>query len=83
MYKTIRSTSLRGNLSEILSSVEKGSKFLITKHGQPVAGIVDFGLFEDLLALSSPTYLKSIKEARNQIKKGQVYSHEEVFKDIE
>lgn len=83
MYKTIRSTSLRENLSEILESVEKGDKFLITKHGQPVAGVVDFGLFEDLLALSSPKYVRSIKEARDQIKKGQVYSHEEVFKDIE
>ena len=83
MYKTIRSTSLRENLSEILASVKKGEKYLITKNGQPIGGVVDLGLFEDILALSSPKYLKSIKEARSQIRRGQVYSHEEVFKDLE
>lgn len=83
MYKTIRSTTLRSNLSEVLAAAEKGEKYLVTKKGRPIAGIVDLGLFEDFLALTSPKYLKSIKEAREQVKKGQVYSHEEVFKDIE
>ncbi len=83
MYKTIRSSTLRDNLAEVLEATKKGDKYLVTKNGEPVAGMVDLGLFEDLLGLSSPNYLKSIKEAREQVKKGQVYSHEEVFKDIE
>lgn len=36
-------------------------------------------LIENLLAATSPAYLKSIKEAREEYRKGQVLSHEEVF----
>ena len=34
---------------------------------------------EDLLAATSPEYLNSIKEARDDYKAGRVKSHEEVF----
>lgn len=34
---------------------------------------------EDLLASTSPDYLKSIKEAREDYKEGRVRGHEEVF----
>ena len=34
---------------------------------------------EDLLAISSPDYLKSIKEARADYKAGRVKGHKEVF----
>ncbi len=34
---------------------------------------------EDLLASTSPEYLKSIREARNDYKKGRVRTHKEVF----
>jgi hypothetical protein len=34
---------------------------------------------EDLLASTSPEYLKSIKEARSDYKAGRVKSHKEVF----
>jgi hypothetical protein len=34
---------------------------------------------EDLLASTSPEYLKSIKEARADYKKGRVKTHEEAF----
>jgi len=83
MYKTVRSTTLRENLAEILESLKRGEKYLVTKHGQPIGGIVDPSLFEDILALSSPSYLKSIKESRDQYKKGQYYTLEEVIKDLE
>jgi hypothetical protein len=36
-------------------------------------------LVEDILASSSPEYLKTIREAREDYKKGRVYSHDEVF----
>lgn len=36
-------------------------------------------LVEDILASSSPKYLKTIREAREDYKKGRVYSHDEVF----
>jgi hypothetical protein len=34
---------------------------------------------EDLLASTSPDYLKSIKEARNDYKTGKVQSHDDLF----
>ncbi len=34
---------------------------------------------EDLLAVTSPEYLKSIKEARSDYKAGRVKNHSEVF----
>ena len=34
---------------------------------------------EDLLAATSPEYLRTIKEARDDYKNGRVKSHEEVF----
>lgn len=36
---------------------------------------------EDLLAAISPTYLKSIREARADYRTGQVYSHNDVFEE--
>ena len=36
---------------------------------------------EDLLAATSPDYLKSIKEARADYKAGRIKSHREVFGD--
>jgi hypothetical protein len=36
-------------------------------------------LIENLLAATSPDYLGSIEEAREEYRKGQVLSHEEVF----
>lgn len=80
MKKTIPSTVLRANLSGAIEAVTPKEKYLlITKKGQPVSALVNLDYFEDLLALSSPKYLKSIKEAREQYKKGEVYSHDEVF----
>lgn len=34
---------------------------------------------EDLLAMTSPEYLQSIKEARGEYKTGKVKTHKEVF----
>jgi len=37
---------------------------------------------EDLLAATSPDYLASIREAREDYRRGRVFSHEEVFRKI-
>jgi len=34
---------------------------------------------ENLLAATSPEYIESIKEAREDYRKGRLYSHDEVF----
>jgi hypothetical protein len=37
------------------------------------------GFLEDLLAATSPEYLRSIRDARADYKSGRIKSHEEVF----
>ncbi len=37
------------------------------------------GFLEELLAATSPQYLRSIREARSDYKNGRVHSHDEVF----
>jgi len=37
---------------------------------------------EDLLAQTSPEYLESIRQARNDYREGRIYSHEDVFADL-
>jgi PHD/YefM family antitoxin component YafN of YafNO toxin-antitoxin module len=41
--------------------------------------IFDIDEFEDRLELNNPKYLESIKEARDQVKRGEVYGFGEVF----
>jgi len=43
---------------------------------------VDIDMLEDILELSDSKYLKSIRESREQYKKGEYYSFEEVFGNI-
>jgi len=83
MVNLIQASTLRSNLSKVLDSVEEKTDYvLVTKKGKPQVALVNLDFFEDLLALASPKYLKSIKSARAQIKKGLFYSHEEVFGEL-
>lgn len=81
MIKTVPSSTLREHLSDVLKEAasQKKSYFIVTKKNQPTSVIVNIDFFEDLLAATSPSYLKSIKEARKNYKDGDVFSHEEVF----
>jgi len=38
---------------------------------------------EDILSLYNKDYIKSIEESREEVKRGEVFTHEEVFKDID
>ena len=79
----VSSTVLRNNLSDTLQEVAKNKKYLlVSKKGKPVSALVNLDFFEDLLALTNKKYLDSIKEAREQYKKGEVYSHEEAFGEV-
>lgn len=80
MAKIVPSATLRDNLSDVIKEVSRKEKYLlISKKGRPVSAIVNLDFFEDLLALSSPKYLKSIREAREDYKKGRLFSHQKVF----
>ena len=83
MKKVISSSNLRSNLFDVLETVEADQDYLlVTKKGKPVSAIVNLDYFEDLLALKSPEYLESVKEARENYKKGEKYTLDEVFGEL-
>lgn len=85
MSDVIQSTTLRNNLSDVLDAVEEKDKeyLLVARKGKVSAALVNADLFEDLLALANPKFIKSIKEAREQIAKGEYFTHEQVFGELE
>lgn len=79
----VSATVLRNNLADSLSEVtDKKDFLLVSKKGKITSAIVNIDLFEDLLVLANNDYLKSIKEAREDYKKGRVKTFEEVFGEI-
>lgn len=80
MNGVVTTTTLRNNLADVLNEIAKKRDYLlVTKKGNPISAIVNLDFFEDLLALASPKYLKSIKQAREQYRKGDISTFEEVF----
>lgn len=83
MAKTVRTTTLRDHLSEVLKEVSsKEDYFIVTKKGRPVSALVNLDFFGDLLALASPEYVQSIKEARADYEAGRTFTHGEVFGEL-
>lgn len=82
MIKTIPSTILRNNLSNVLDVAKKEKVLVVTRGGNAQSAIVDLDYLEDLLALSSKKYLDAIKKARTDFKAGRVFTHEQVFGKI-
>lgn len=83
MAQTVPITTLRNNLADVLDEVAKRRKYLlVTKKGNPVSALVNLDFLEDLLALTSSKYLESIRQARKQYKKGEFFSHKEVFGEL-
>lgn len=79
----INATVLRNNLSDALNEVSGDKDYLlVAKKGKITSALVNIDLFEDLLALSNNDYLKSIKAAREDYKKGDVFSHEQIFGEV-
>jgi prevent-host-death family protein len=79
----VSSTKLRNNLADTIKIVsEKKNYVVVTQRGRMKAAIMDIDMFEDMLELTDPEYLKSIREAREQYKRGEYYTLEEVFGNI-
>lgn len=83
MSQVVTTTILRNNLADVLAEVSGERDYLlVTKKGNPVSALVNLDFFEDLLAVASPKYLRGIKKAREEYKRGEVYTHEQVFGDL-
>jgi len=78
----ISSTKLRNNLADALKKVKADKYLLVSHRGKIQTAIVDIDMLEDILELSDSKYLKSIRESREQYKKGEYYTFEEVFGNI-
>lgn len=79
---TITASRLRSNLAQALDAISKNDVLIVTRRGKKDHAIIDLDQFEDLLAASDPAYLKSIKKARKEYKKGQVFTLDEVFGNL-
>jgi PHD/YefM family antitoxin component YafN of YafNO toxin-antitoxin module len=84
MSDVIQATTFRNNLSDVLDTVErKETKYLlVARKGKISAALVNLDVFEDLLGLTSPKFVKSIEEAREQIEKGETSLHSELFGEL-
>lgn len=79
----ISATVLRNNLADSLKEIEEKKDYLlVARRGKISSALVNLDLFEDLLDLADKKYINSIKKAREQYKKGEVFSHDEVFGEV-
>ncbi len=83
MIKTINTTNLRNNLKEATSYVRESKKpLIITERGVPTSVLVAIDEYEDYLESRNTEYIMSVKKAREQIRKDQVFSMDDVFGSI-
>lgn len=81
--KTIDTTDLRNNLSATLKAAGKDDIIFIKNRGKLTGkAIIDDELLEDLLLLQDSDYVASIAQARDEVKKGDIYTFDEVFGDV-
>ena len=74
---------MRQNISDALDSVEdERNVLLIKRRNKTGAALINIDLLEDLLAAQNKDYLASIKKAREQAARGELFSHEDVFGDL-
>ncbi|OGL30641.1 hypothetical protein A3F37_03395 [Candidatus Saccharibacteria bacterium RIFCSPHIGHO2_12_FULL_41_12] len=81
--KTISASKLRNNLADALDSIDGTDFLVITRRGKAERALIDLDKLEDLLAANDPDYLAGIALAREQVKNGEVFTHEEVFGDLD
>ena len=78
----VNATVLRNNFADSMKQVAKKDYLLVAKKGKITSALVNIDLFEDLLALANKKYLASIKKAREEFKKGEVLTHQQVFGEL-
>ena len=79
----VNSTVLRNNLADVVNEVSKKKDyFLVARKGKITSALVNIDLFEDLLALTNKKYVASIKRARSEYQKTDVFTHEQAFGEV-
>ena len=81
--KTIDTTDLRNNLAATIKSLNKDDILFIKSRGKLTGKvIIDDEVLEDLLLFQDTDYIKSIAKAREEVKRGDTYTFDEVFGDV-
>lgn len=85
--KTMSVSATRAELLPLVRKISKShEKYILVYKNKPVAVLIDIeeyrGLLETLRLLEDPTFMEGMREAEKDIKKGNVYSVEEVFKKL-
>ena len=76
-------SEVRGKLSEIVKKISHMRKHLIiTRNGKAEAVLLSPEELETLEIKADQKLLQSILRAEEDIKSGDLYSHEDVFKDV-
>jgi len=83
-YKFVPVTKAKADLLELIRDIQANdTDVTVTKNGVPVAVILSMRKLESLLdtieILSDERTMKALKRARQQARKGQWISYEEVF----
>ncbi|MEK7610810.1 MAG: type II toxin-antitoxin system Phd/YefM family antitoxin [Patescibacteria group bacterium] len=79
----IQTATLRENLSQIIDTLSEEKGFMVvTRKGKPVSALVNIDTFEDMLAKTSSSYLKDIREARREYKDGNFLTHKKLFGEV-
>lgn len=83
MIKTVNSSSLRANFKSAMQHVKKSKKpLIVTERGVPTTVLIDIDEFEDYLTAKDKDFITSIKKARAQYEKKDVFDMSDVFADI-
>lgn len=83
MIKTINATKFRNNFKDTMDHVKSSKKpLVITERDIPSAVLIDIDEYEDMLSGKDKEFLLSIKRARSQYVKGQVFDMTDVFADV-
>lgn len=84
VFKTLTVTEAKRHFLELVEDIEKmQERVTITKNGIPTTVMMsrdDYdSLIETLEILANPKIMKSLKKSKAQVKKGKLYSDDEVW----
>jgi len=76
-------SEVRGKLPELIKKMSQtGKHLIITRNGRAEAVMLSPEELETLEIKADSKLLRSILRAEEDIQKGRVYSHQDVFKDV-
>ncbi len=83
MIKTVTATSVRENFKSMMDHVKiSKSPLIVTERGIPTTVLIDIDVFEDYLTAKDKEFLASIKKARMQYLRGNIFDMADIFAGI-